>query len=57
MRIKIRKKPFGKIKVKILDGDEKEKYQDRVLEQIKSITDIVSDEMDFKLKIDLDIEY
>lgn len=57
MRIKIRKKPFGEITVNILDGDEKEKYQDKVLEQIKSITDVITDEMDFKLKVDLDIEY
>jgi hypothetical protein len=56
MKVKIRKKPFGEIKVKILDGDKKAKYQDKVLRQIKSITSSISDDMDFKLKINLDIE-
>lgn len=55
MRVKIRKKPFGEIKVKILDGDKKAKHQDRVLEEIKTITSVLTDDMDFKLKINLDL--
>lgn len=56
MRVKIRKKPFGQIKIKILNGDKKNKYQDKVLQQIKSITSSISDDMDFKLVINLDID-
>ena len=56
MNIKIRKKPSGKIKVKILDEDKKAKHQDKVLEQIKLITNSITDDMDFKLKINLDID-
>jgi hypothetical protein len=56
MKVKIRKKPYGEIKIKVYDKDKNTKHQDKVLEQLKQITDSITDDMDFKLKVYIDID-